>query len=101
MNIVRLPLGTLNGNCGPPSWCGSKLGLCRARDAVIAGIFTARLCIHLEDDGICLVGVVVDNLDTEESLGVGRESTINVLRRRLLDAVFADIAISCLVNMRK
>lgn len=68
---------------------------------MIAGIFIARLCIHLEDDGICLTGVVVDNRDADESLGAGRESTINVLRTRLLDAVFADIVASCLVNMRK
>lgn len=88
--MVRLPRGTLSGNCGPPSWCGSRLGLCRDCDAVIAGNFTARLCIHLDDDGVCVV-VIVGNLDDAEILGAGRDSIINVLLTRPLDAVLADI----------
>jgi hypothetical protein len=60
---------------------------------VIAGILTARLCIHLDEDGICFVVVAVADHrdDAEDTRGADRVSIINALRTRLLDAVLVDI----------
>ena len=61
---------------------------------MIAGILNARLCIHLDEDGICFVVAALDadhRDDAEEILGAGRDSIINALRTRLLDAVLVDI----------